>query len=329
MRLLEIQIQRYGNKVDILTGFHQIVNIFCETFIYRGIYIMTILTKTILAGVLGSDVVVSSIAWSGTDNVSNIKGNISSMKQNALEAIADNGFLKDELIRLKGYYSHATTEANSKIVALNQAKYELEQKVADLQAQLDAKADTTAEQAEMQAEIDRLEGELEKANAQIAELETYAQKADADVSYDPMTEAEKCELTTEPVNIETANVGETTPMVNTYPNLPYGVTEEAIALDKQRVDMMANESTIQSIEADFNGGENAYLDIIGIKVLNGQLAYVISNDINPNNLPVVSGMAHNLVVNELGYDEMHFMLPQEDETSSIFYVKGANVYLTK
>lgn len=126
------------------------------------------------------------------------------------------------------------------------------------------------------------------------------------------------------------SVEQTASSVNSYANLPYGVTDEAIALDKHRVDLMADEATIQGIEADFNSGSNpAYLDIIGIKVLNGQLAYVISNDINPNNLPVVSGMAHNLVVNELGYKQLHFMLPQEDEVSSLFYVEGANVFLTK
>lgn len=295
---------------------------------------MAFTTKTILAGILGTGVVVSSIAWTGSGSVSNIKGSIDSLKQDALEAMDDNGFLKNELRSLKGYYSDAITEANSKITALNQAKFELENQVSELQAQLDAKTDTTAEQNEMQAEINRLEGELELANAQIAELEAHAQQADSEVSYEAMTDTEKQELTTQPVNIESAYLDETATeepaaTVNPYDNLPYGVTDEALALDQQRVDIMADETVIQGIEADFNNKDNpAYLDIIGIKVLDGQLAYVITNDINPNNFPGVSGMAHNLVVNNLGYQQLHFMLPQEFETTSLFYAEGANIHMT-
>ncbi|MBO1511526.1 hypothetical protein [Metabacillus bambusae] len=120
------------------------------------------------------------------------------------------------------------------------------------------------------------------------------------------------------------NVEET----DSYDNLPFGVTDEATALDKHRVDLMADETNIQGIEADFNSGSNtAYLDIIGIKVLDGQLVYVISNDINPNNFPVSSEAAH-LLVNTLGYEQLHFMLPQEFEISSLFYVEGVSVFMT-
>jgi hypothetical protein len=295
---------------------------------------MAFTTKTLLAGVLGTGVVVSSISWTGSGSVSNIERNINSLKQDALEAMADNGFLENELRRLQGYYNDTVTEANTKVTALNQAKFELENQVSNLQAQLEAKTDTTAEQAEMQAEIDRLQGELELANAQIAELEVYAQQADAEVTYEAMTETEKQELTTQPVNIEPAYLDETaaedpSSTINSYSNLPYGVTDEALALDQQRVDIMADEEVIQGIEADFNNKDNpANLDIIGIKVLDGQLAYVISNDINPNNLPGASGMVHNLGVNDLGYQQLHFMLPQEYETTSLFYAEGAYIHMT-
>ncbi|WP_428912107.1 hypothetical protein [Niallia sp. Krafla_26] len=113
-----------------------------------------------------------------------------------------------------------------------------------------------------------------------------------------------------------------------YDHLIFGVTDEAISLDKHRVDLMADESTIQAIEVDFNSGSNtAYLDIIGIQVLDGQLVYVVSNDINPNNFPASSEAAH-LLVNALGYEQLHFMLPQEFEISSLFYVEGASVFMS-
>lgn len=158
---------------------------------------------------------------------------------------------------------------------------------------------------------------MEQANAQIAELETYAQNADNEVSYEPLTQEEKATLTANEVLIESAE--ETAPeeisYLNFYPEL---VSEEALQLDAAAVRMM--DEMASAIKADFSEGEiSIYLDIIGVKVLKGQLAYLITNDTNPANLPVSSEMAA-IVKNQLGYSELHFMYPQEFVTDSSFFI---------
>lgn len=140
----------------IITVFQMIVSLNRAVKLTGGIDSMAFATKTILAGVLGTGIVVSTIAWTGAEGIGNIKGNIDSLKKDAIEAMADNGFLKNELVSLQGLYTNSTEEANAKIVGLRATNSHLEDMIVDLQAQLDAKVDTSAEQAEMQQEIDRL-----------------------------------------------------------------------------------------------------------------------------------------------------------------------------
>lgn len=144
-------------------------------------------SKIILAGILGVGITVSTIAFTGSGTIDNVKGNIDSIKQDLTEAIADNTFLQTSFNNMKESFTGTLEEANNRIEMLSGDRLEYLEKIEELKSQLAATGEGQEEgQAEAQKEIDRLVGELEKANKEIAELGEYAAAADEAVNYEPI-----------------------------------------------------------------------------------------------------------------------------------------------
>ncbi|EDL65009.1 hypothetical protein [Bacillus sp. SG-1] len=193
---------------------------------------LSTMAKTFIATGLAGGIAVTGIVWTGGESVNKIKGNLDNMKQEVTEAVQDNEFLKGQFDSLKNLYSSSVQEANATIDSLTQERNQLLNQVDQLQSDLAAQ-DGTQEQAEIQAEIDRLESELDKANQQIAELETYAQQADDAATY---TAIDQTQYTVDGQAVVDPTIR---------------ISEEATAFNSANAEILANENTVKTIEAEF------------------------------------------------------------------------------
>lgn len=195
---------------------------------------LSVMAKVALGtGVITSTIMVSGIAWQGTDSVTKIQSNLNNMKTEVVEAVADNTFLKGQFDSLKGLYAASVQEANGKISGLLQERNDLTSQVNSLKGELAEAGDLSEEQAVLQAEISRLEGELDKANQQIADLEAYAASTDAETTYTAMTTTETTSYTATEQDIV---------------DIPLPITGEALTLNQAKAELLASPETVVFFE---------------------------------------------------------------------------------
>src|SRR5574339_406738 len=133
------------------------------------------MTKVAIAGTIAGGVLISGIAWQGDTAVQTTKEAITTLQSRIMEAAADNEFLRSQFDSLNQMYTSDLATANQRIKDLKGTRLELQTQLAELTNQINQDNTTDAEaKAELQAEVNRLEGELDKANQQISELEQFA-----------------------------------------------------------------------------------------------------------------------------------------------------------
>lgn len=206
--------------------------------------------KTILAGVLGTGLIVSTITWTGGANIDSIRSSVNNIQNKLTTAIADNNFLKTSYDTLKTTFDGAVQQANTTINDMKREREILNGQIEDLTKQLnDLKAQGQTGQAEAQAEIDRLEAELEKANAQIQALDEEIKALDSGTTYTAVNKTSYTAPTT-------ANIDDGTGVF---------ITAEATAFNKAGAEIMAQESYRKAIEAD-HLAKGMEFTIIGVDV---------------------------------------------------------------
>jgi len=260
---------------------------------------LSTLTKSTIAVAVAGGIAISGITWQGDGDITNIKGNLDSLKNKLTQSIDDNAWLKEQFDSLKGKYSTSVSDANSKINALVTERDTLNGQITDLKAQLEeanANADMTDEKTELQNEINRLEGELDKANKEIADLQQYAKEADESTSYTAVdrtqyaTPTETVQdvpasdtATATPAPTETGSTTETAPTTTEpatatpAPSYFVPITDQALTLDKTNAEKFASESNVTAI----NNGIKALAGvghITGVTTYNNKLAYTVSSD---------------------------------------------------
>ncbi|MBT2680604.1 hypothetical protein J7E38_16465 [Bacillus sp. ISL-35] len=294
----------------------------------------SILTKVIAGTVFAGGITVAGINYKGTEDINNIKSMAEDMKNNFVHAVSDKDYIKGKFKELKVMYNEATTEANSTISSLKTDKADLEYTVNELTAQLkDAQAEiarlqeagvsdeeNSGAQAELQNTIDELEEQLDRANTEIAGLEAEVSRLKTDTEYTP---EDKAEYDVEPVEIEDN-------WESAQPYTPeeeldnfYTVFVDHDAIEQNWEDVKAMDKAVPQIEEELNNFET-YVDIIGVQVIDGQLAYVITQDTNAQVLKDTganSDAAMSLVM-ELGYDKLDFVMPTEGRYFLAFSIGG-------
>lgn len=173
---------------------------------------LSTVSKVLAGTVFAGGLVFAGITFTGDQDITDIKGNVNSLKDKLNTAIEDNAWMSSQFKTLQGLYGSAVSEANSTIKGLTGAKAELESQkeeltsqvntltgqLSDKEAQLQSVlSDATASeqdkadaQAELQSEITRLEQSLAEANEKIAELAKYVAEADASVQYEAINKEE-------------------------------------------------------------------------------------------------------------------------------------------
>lgn len=141
------------------------------------------MTKVAIAGTIAGGILISGISWQGDTAVETTKQAIDTMESRLITAMADNAFLRSQFESLNQAYVLDIGEANQRIKDLKDTRVGLQAQINDLTAQIEA--DTASDQTaktEIQNEINRLEGELDRANQQIAGLEAHALETVNDVN---------------------------------------------------------------------------------------------------------------------------------------------------
>ena len=270
------------------------------------------MAKVTIAGAIAGGVLITGITYQGDGSVTNIKGNVNNMKNELTQAISDNDFLKGQFNSLKDIYNNAVTEANGTIEALNTKKAELEAAIAALKADLTAKtaeldalqAETSANaqaqaeaQVDTQNEINRLETELDKANAQIAELEAYVAETDSSTTY---TAIDKNAYDVQAQEITDVDI---TPAPTE--NLP--VSDLAWTTDSNGVVLMSDAATVKAIESGYDNR----IDIIQVMSYNNgatsKLGYNIASDSQLTYIGTTAPVVVQNLRNALGYSELDFI----------------------
>lgn len=143
---------------------------------------LNLLTKGLSVLMIGGTVLVSSVAWNGSTDLTAIKDALTD-KQSKLEQFQENETqLISKVNELKGEVAEVTSELETlqaqavkdqeKIQALETEKAGLLSQIADLEGQLAEMVDQ--EEAEsLRTEITRLEGELTKANEEVKAVKDY------------------------------------------------------------------------------------------------------------------------------------------------------------
>lgn len=221
-------------------------------------------TKTILAGLLGTGLVVSTITWTGGTNIDSIRSTVGKIQAELEQSISDNEFLKNSYNTLKSTFDGAVQQANSTINNMKREREILNGQIEDLTNELNNLKEQGANgQVEAQAEIDRLVGELEKANAQILALDNELKAIEQGTTYTAISKANYTAPTT-------ATIDDGTGLF---------VTQEALAFNSKAVEVMKKQVHIDNIESDYFA-QNMEFEIIGIDTYtNAQnqtfLSYVI------------------------------------------------------
>lgn len=237
-------------------------------------------SKIILAGILGAGLTISTIAFTGSGTIDNVKGNIDSLKTDLTEAIEDNTFLQTSFKNMKESFTGTLEEANNRIEMLSGDRLEYLEKIEELKSQLAATGEGQEEgQAEAQKEIDRLVGELEKANKEIAELGEYAAAADEAANYEPIDKKD--------FEVEEAAIS----------NPVYApITEKALQTDKANAEFLASYLPVTAIVGEYHE-KGINVDILEVSTYNAgksdRLAYVMTGDTealkaSPNNTVIKS-----------------------------------------
>jgi len=292
---------------------------------------MSTLGKVTIGAVVAGGILISGISWTGEGAVDNIKGNIDNLKNKLTQAIEDNEWLKDQFHLLEGFYTDSVSEANTTISDLKASKLELEGQIAQLTADLQAKQkeldDLHAKNAEkeleledakteLQAEIERLEGELTKANQQIAELEVYAQTTDYSMNYEAI---DKDAYTAKKLDVIDGEDAQITPIQNHEPvekkeNPNDLISHETLALDASQARLMAEKA--QAMASALG------VEITGVVVYNGKLAYQVNKFPNFSKNQDLSNFT-NIVntKNSIKKGSLFFT-----DRTNIHHINGANLW---
>ena len=164
--------------------------------------------KSILAGTtLVGGIAIGSLVFTGEVNLDNVKEMYDKLHNNYNIALSNMGIYKNEVGRLQGLVQGSNEKQQALQNRIEELTLQLEQaqggteedkqlianlqaQIQELQAQLDEGA-TEEDLNDLLSEIERLQGELNKANTKCAELETYIAQKDADVTdITPVTKEE-------------------------------------------------------------------------------------------------------------------------------------------
>lgn len=240
----------------------------------------------VAAGIFGTGIVIGGVTWEGEEAVSNIEGNINNMKDEISQALDDNEYLQGQFDDLTALYESSVQDANQKIESLVQKRDSLLQQIEELD-KMDN--DYSEDEAEIQAEIDRLEGELQEANEQVAALEATAQAADDEIQY-TATDRTQYEAKAKEIN-----------------EVPLPISSEALELDATKAELLASPDTEKIMEQGYSdmGGT---VDVVGVVVNNDSIALEVNSETfeagsNTVGLSLQNfGSDHNL-----SYTHMYFM----------------------
>lgn len=267
---------------------------------------LSTLTKTVIASTIAGGVLISGIVWQGEPAIQSVKNSIDSLQSKLVTAINDNTFLQDQFNGLKNAYQNATSKANGTIQDLKAQRLQLQTQLADLQAQMDSDNTTDANaKQELQNEINRLEGELDKANQQIAELESYAKTKDESTTY---TAVNKDNFQFSEVPIDSSRNWTEKTDINTARNYT-----------QANIDIMKNETNILAMEKSYKDmGRN--ITIVGITTYTYQgnvyLAYIVQPD--NSNLNQFTQPINDVIKSMSGTDVMFFLNEQGQLVGSVF-----------
>jgi DNA repair exonuclease SbcCD ATPase subunit len=294
----------------------------------------SILTKVLAGTVFAGGITVAGINYKGTEDVNNIKGMAEDMRNNFVQAVSDKDYIKGKFQDLKTMYKDATTEANNTIGSLKTDKADLVYSVNELTTQLEeaqaeiarlqeagaSDEEKTEAQAELQNVIGELEEQLDRANIEIAGLEAEVSRLKAETEY---TSEDKTQYDVEPIEIE--DNWESAPVTNPEEGLENFYTDlvDQDAIEQNGEGVKAMNKAVPQIEAELNNFES-YVDIIGVQVVDGQLAYVITQDTNAEVLKD-KGANSDAVMSlamELGYDKLDFVMPTEGRYFLAFSIGG-------
>ncbi|WP_226086728.1 hypothetical protein [Mesobacillus sp. S13] len=301
----------------------------------------SILTKVLAGAVFAGGITVAGINYNGTEDINNIKGMAEDMRNNFAQAVSDKDYIKGKFQDLKTMYKDAATEANNTIGSLKTDKADLEYSVNQLTAQLEeaqaeiarlqeagiSEEEKAEAQAELQNVINGLEEQLDRANTEIAGLEAEVSRLTAETDY---TSEDKTQYDVEPVEIEDnwESAPTDTPdaiLDNFYPEL---VDQDAIEQNAEGVKAM--DQAVPQIEAELNNFDT-YVDIIGVEAVDGQLAYVITQDTNAQVLKDTganSDAVMSLAI-ELGYDKLDFVMPNPEGEPFLAFSIGGDGYIIR
>lgn len=184
--------------------------------------ISTMAKVAIGGGIVSGGLLIAGITWQGEQAIDNVTTSLDNMKQEFVEALNDNEFLRSQFNELDGLYSQTVEEANATIDALEQERNNLYAEIEMLRREVPKDSDVQEDTEKIQAEITRLESELNKANQQVAELEAYAKQLESEVQYTPINQSE---YTAEAKAVETASIP---------------ISNDAMALNPERAQTLAD-----------------------------------------------------------------------------------------
>lgn len=167
------------------------------------------------AGIITTGIVVAGISFTGDAGLQNIENNLNNMKTEFTQVVEDNTFLQTQYDKLEGFYESSVTKANDTIAGLTAQRDTYFNELNALRNDLDNQPTAEDDRIEIQAEINRLEGELTKANTKIAELEATAQAIDDETQVERV---EKADYTAQEIEVE---------------SLPIPIKPEAMALNAE------------------------------------------------------------------------------------------------
>lgn len=261
-----------------------------------GNFIMNFLTTTagklLAAGTLAAGLTFGGITWLGGGHITDIKGNVDSLTAKVTQAVEDSEFLKGQFDSLKGMYTDSVTEANGKIGSLTSERDRLTAEVDSLQTQLDNVINgDNAEGEAYAAEVARLEGELNKANAEIAELAGYVKQAEESVTYTPIDRSQY-----------TATEQDIT-------DIPVPISGEAAALDATKAGIMASPEKVAWIEKQLDKTLPPAA-IIGVTTYTTggktYLAYEVAETFTTGGISIPYEL-QQFIGNDLGYMDLYFI----------------------
>lgn len=272
----------------------------------------TTLGKIMAVGVLGTGITVAGVMWTGSESLNNVKTSLDNMKNEFVEAVEENTFLKSQYERLSGLYSSGMNEANGKIAELVATRDALTAQIGALQAQLDEQTDTSQEQAELQAEINRLEAALTQANEEAAALEAYAATVEESTQFTPMTEEEKAAFTA--TEIKAASV-------------PVSVDYAAQTLDSTKAAIMAETANVAFMQTEVTKYSKGKVNtIVGVSAYDGTLAYVVEQPFEGST--IISGNMVNFIENTIGTTQIYVVNADNSFVAVISSTKKVTVLKT-